>query len=132
MSHSLTAEDLANTFDAFNRHDIEGVMKCFAENSVFYTVAGNEVYGARVEGKEAIAKAFSAVWADITDAHWAHHSHFVHGDRAVSEWTFSGTMPDGKFIEVEGADLFTHQNGKITIKQALRKNRPLLDAKPIK
>ncbi len=125
MSKELTAEDFAATFDAFNRHDIDGVMRCFADDCVFYTVGGPEVYGNRIEGSAAIAKAFSGVWAAMTDAHWDHHSHFVHGNRAVSEWTFSGTSADGSRVEAQGADLFTLRDGKIVVKQALRKDRPV-------
>lgn len=121
---TLTAKDLADTFDAFNRHDVEGVMKCFADDCVFYTVGGPEVYGSKIEGAEAIAKAFSAVWAAMPDAHWAHHGHFVSENRAISEWTFSGTGADGMRVEAEGADLFTLRDGKIIVKQALRKSRP--------
>lgn len=120
----LKAEDLAATFDAFNRHDIDGVMKHFADDCVFYTVGGPDVFGSKVEGAGNIATAFSAVWAGMADAHWDHHSHFVHGDRAVSEWTFSGTDENGVRVEAQGADLFTLRDGKIIVKQALRKNRP--------
>ena len=125
MTDTLTAQDLSDTFDAFNRHDIDGVMKCFADDCVFYTVGGPEVYGNKIEGKQAIADAFVAVWTNMTDAHWDHHSHFVHGDRAVSEWTFSGTNADGSRVEAQGADLFTVRDGQITVKQALRKDRPV-------
>ncbi len=124
MSNTLTAQDLADTFDAFNRHDVDGVMTHFADDCVFYTVGGDAVYGGKVEGAAAIANAFSAVWAGMSDAHWDHHSHFVHGDRAVSEWTFSGTGADGMRVEAQGADLFTLRDGKIIVKQALRKSRP--------
>ncbi|CAN7600762.1 nuclear transport factor 2 family protein [Aminobacter aminovorans] len=125
---SLTADGLARLFDAFNRHDIDGVMHFFAANCVFNGVAGPEVYGTRFEGTEAIAAAFSGVWKSMPDAHWAHHGHFVHGDRAVSEWTFTGTNADGSRVEAEGCDLFTLDDGKIVRKQAFRKNRPLIAA----
>ncbi len=128
MSQQLTAADLAATFDAFNRHDVDAVMTHFADDCVFYTVAGDEVYGGKVEGAAAIAKAFSGVWAAMPDAHWDHHSHFVAGDRAVSEWTFSGTDRDGRRVEAQGADLFTLRDGKIIVKQALRKQRPVLES----
>lgn len=120
----LTAEDLAETFDAFNRHDIDAVMTHFAEDCVFYTVAGPEAHGTKIEGRAAIARAFEAVWQAMPDAHWDHHSHFVHADRAVSEWTFSGTDATGLRTEAQGADLFTVRDGKLVVKQALRKNRP--------
>ena len=35
MTKTLTADDLKATFDAFNRHDIDGVMTHFAEDCVF-------------------------------------------------------------------------------------------------
>lgn len=124
MTKTLTAQDLSETFDAFNRHDVDGVMTHFADDCVFYTVGGDEAYGTKIEGADAIAKAFSAVWAGMNDAHWDHHSHFVNGDRAVSEWTFSGTGADGMRVEAQGADLFTLRDGKIIVKQALRKSRP--------
>ncbi len=128
MTKTLTAQDLADTFDAFNRHDIDAVMTHFAEDCVFYTVGGDEKFGNKIEGKEAIAAAFSAVWGGMKDAHWDHHSHFVHGDRAVSEWTFSGTDANGMRVEAEGADLFTVRDGQLVVKQALRKSRPAFKA----
>ncbi len=128
MTKELTVEDLQATFDAFNRHDVEGVMAVFADDCIFYPVGGPEVYGSKIEGRDAIATAFSAVWAGMKDAHWDHHSHFIQGDRAVSEWTFSGTNADGSRVEAQGADLFTLRDGKIIVKQAFRKNRPVLAA----
>ena len=125
LKQSITVEDLNRTFEAFNRHDIDGVMKCFAEDSVFYTVGGPEVYGNKIVGKQAIAGAFCSVWEAMSDAHWDHHSHFIHNDRAVSEWTFTGTDSEGGRIEAQGADLFTLRDGQIVVKQAFRKDRPV-------
>lgn len=123
---TLSATDLKTLFDAFNRHDIDGVMQFFAEDCVFNAVGGPDVHGNRIEGARAIADAFSGVWTAMPDAEWAGHSHFTAGDRGVSEWTFRGTAADGSRIEAEGCDLFTFANGKIVRKQAFRKNRPVL------
>lgn len=128
MTTSMTSGNFTELFDAFNRHDIDGIMRFFADDCVFDTVGGSEVYGTRINGAEAIAKAFSGVWAAMPDASWGIHQHFVCGDRAVSEWTFSGTQADGSRIEAQGCDLFTFRNGKIIKKQAFRKQRPLLSA----
>lgn len=124
----FTAQDLGDLFDAFNRHDVDAVMSFFADDCVFNAIAGAEVYGTRFDTPEAISNAFSGVWKAMPDARWDHYSHFVHGDRAVSEWTFSGTNADGSRVEAEGCDLFTLRDGKIVRKQAFRKNRPLLKA----
>lgn len=126
---SITTEDLARLFDAFNRHDIDAIMAFFAEDCTFDAVAGPEAYGTRFTGRSAIAAAFSGVWTAMPDAHWAHHSHLVQVDRAVSEWTFSGTQADGTRIEADGCDLFTLKEGQIIRKQAFRKNRPPLAAR---
>ena len=127
-STQLSATDLSDLFDAFNRHDVGAVMSYFADDCVFYAAGGAEVYGTRFEGREAIASAFSGVWGAMADARWEHHSHLVHGDRAVSEWIFSGTSRDGTRVEAEGCDLFTLRDGKIVFKQAFRKNRPMQKA----
>ena len=120
----LTVQDLNDLFDAFNRHDIDGVMAHFADDAVFDAVGGLEVHGTRFKGRAAIAEAFENVWKTMRDARWDHRDHLVQGDRAVSEWTFSGTNPDGTRIEAEGADLFRLKGGRIVHKQAFRKQRP--------
>ena len=61
--NSSRHQDLINTFDAFNRHDIESVMNAFADDCVFYAVAGDEKFGTKIEGADAISTAFSGVWA---------------------------------------------------------------------
>lgn len=126
---TLSADDLKATFDAFNRHDIDAVMTHFAEDCVFTTVGGPEVFGTWIEGREAIARAFVAVWTAMPDAEWADHRHFLCGDRAVSEWTFRGTDAAGCRTEAQGVDLFTLRDGKLVMKQAFRKQRPILEAR---
>lgn len=125
MTNEATVQKLHDTFEAFNRHDIDAVMTHFADDCVFYPVGGPEVYGNIIEGRDAIAKAFEAVWTAMPDAQWANHSHFSAGDRAVSEWTFIGTDADGNRTEAQGADIFTLRDGKLIVKQALRKQRPV-------
>ncbi len=124
--HDETATDLAALFDAFNRHDIDGVMAFFAPDCVFNGIGGPDVHGTRFVGLDAIAGAFSGVWKAMPDAEWGDHSHFTTGDRGVSEWTFRGTAADGSRVEAEGCDLLTFRDGKIVRKQAFRKNRPVL------
>lgn len=128
MTRVTTPADLAALFDAFNRHDLDAIMAFFAEDSIFDAVAGPEAHGTRFEGRDAIARAFASVWTAMPDARWDHRDHLVQGDRAVSEWTFSGTAADGSRIEAEGADLFRLRDGCITHKQALRKQRPAIAA----
>ncbi len=120
---SATTTMLFNLFEAFNRHDLDAVLEFFIEDCAFITASGPERHGARIEGKGAVACAFANVWKDMPDARWAEHRHFACGNRAVSEWIFSGTSKTGGYLEVEGCDLFTLQGGKIAEKQAFRKMR---------
>lgn len=131
MTRVTAPADLARLFDAFNRHDLDAIMAFFAEDCVFDAVAGPEAHGTRHDGAPAIARAFESVWAALPDARWDHRDHLVQGDRAVSEWTFSGTAADGSRIEAEGADLFRLRGGLIVHKQAFRKQRPSLPARTI-
>jgi ketosteroid isomerase-like protein len=114
-------------FEAFNRHDIDQVMPFFADDCVFFGAAGSEATGTRFEGKEAIAQAFSQVWARLPDVQWRNTRHFSTGEFGLSEWLFTGTQADGKRIEAQGCDLFRFRDGKIVGKDAYRKDRPLLD-----
>lgn len=63
-------------------------------------------------------------FADAWNRHDVDARHFVCGDRGVSEWTFTGTRQDGTKVEVHGCDLFTFRDGKISVKNSYRKNRP--------
>ena len=110
--------------EAWNRHDIDGLMSFMAEDCVFEASGGPDVCGTRYAGCHAVRSGFEEVWATFPDAHWGGARHFVLGDRGVSEWTFTGTRTDGTRVEVNGCDLFTFLEGKITVKNSFRKNRP--------
>lgn len=108
---------------AWNRHDVDALMACMASECVFEAAAGPDVTGARHVGTAAVRRAYAAVFATYPDARWNHPRHVVAGDRAVSEWTFTGTTKDGTRVEVNGCDLFTLSGGKIALKNSYRKQR---------
>ena len=110
--------------DAWNRHDLDALMSMMTADCVFEASAGTFVNGERHEGQQAVRAAFAAVFAQYPDARWNDARHFVTGDRAVSEWTFTGTLKDRKRVEVAGCDLLTLRDGKIAVKNSFRKNRP--------
>lgn len=124
QSNEVTIEFLQAFADAWNRHDIDGLMSFMTDDCVFESSAGEAACGTRYEGAEAVRAGFAKAWESLPDAEWADPHHFVTGDRGVSEWTFSGTQADGKRVEVAGCDIFTFRNGKIAVKNSYRKNRP--------
>lgn len=114
---------LQTLFAAFNRHDAEGVMACFTDDIVFDAATGPEAMGRRIIGQEAVRAAFVGVWTAMPDVAWTIRRHAVFGDRAVSEWLFTGTGAAGGRIEVEGLDLFAFAGDRIAAKSAFRKDR---------
>jgi ketosteroid isomerase-like protein len=123
---AVTVETLAAFSDAWNRHDVDALMTFMTPDGVFEASAGNTVNGERYEGQQAVRAAYASVFETYRDAHWGNARHVVNGDRGFSEWTFTGTMKDGKRVEVTGCDLFTFRDGKIALKNSYRKNRPPL------
>ncbi len=104
--------------DAWNNHDIEAVMSFMTEDCIFDTGGGTERYGTRYEGFDEVKARFIAVWTDIPDVQFINARHFASGDRGCSEWTFTGTRPDGTRLEMDGCDLFDFQDGKIRVKNS--------------
>lgn len=119
---------LMTLFEAFNRHDANGVMACMTDDVVFDTAAGSEMFGRRIVGTADVKAAFEKVWTDMPDVSWTCTAHNVFGDRGLSEWIFRGTTANGTRIEAEGCDLFTFSGDKLARKSAFRKDRPPLTA----
>ncbi|MCK5361155.1 MAG: nuclear transport factor 2 family protein [Gammaproteobacteria bacterium] len=99
--------------DAWNKHDIDALMKYMTNDCIFETASGEEAWGTRVQGADEVRKHFESVWKDIADARWSQGKHFVSADRGLSEWLFTGTTNDGKKIAMQGCDVFTFRAGKI-------------------
>ncbi len=106
---------------AFNRHDADALVAMMTEDACFYTVAGTTVYGNKIHGRDAIKSAFTAVWEAMPDACWEAGDIFVCENRGLAEWIFSGTDKDGNCIKAQGCDIFTFRDGKISVKNAFRK-----------
>jgi steroid delta-isomerase-like uncharacterized protein len=122
----VTVEMLQAFAEAWNRHDIDALMSFMTDDCVFEASAGPDDCGRRSVGRVSVRAAFAEVWATFPDARWRDARHFVHGERGVSEWTFTGTRSDGTRVEVHGCDLFTFRGGRICLKDSYRKNRPAL------
>ena len=122
----VTTDVLQAFADAWNRHDIEALMSFMTDDCVFEASTGADVCGTRYVGRDAVRAGFAEVWAVFPDAHWGNARHFVHRDRGVSEWTFTGTKTDGSRVEVQGCDLFSFRDGRIALKNSYRKHRPPL------
>ena len=92
--------------NAFNDHDVDGILKHFAENSVWVLSRGTPPDGLTVHGKAAIGEMIRQRFSSIPDMAWEIHGHWAGGDRACSEWTVTGTEPNGDRLEWLGCDLW--------------------------
>ena len=116
--------------EAWNRHDLQALMDLFDEACVFEASGGDEVWGKRYQGSAEVKQAFSDVLKSMPDAEWGNGRHYVLGpDYGVSEWTLTGTLPDGRRLEVNGCDFLTVGGGKILIKNSYRKQRPPIQSR---
>ncbi len=113
---------------AWNDHDLDALMSMVTEDCEFHTVAGPGVLGASHKGAQQVRAAFEQAWITFPDAAWLDGEHFVTGDRGVSETTFQGTAADGSRVQARMVDVFTFRDGKIAVKNAFRKQRPVLPA----
>ena len=112
------AEVLREVLDAFNRHDLDGIMRWFADDAVFESPRGPDPWGTRHEGREAVRAGLGKRFEGIPDVHYGDDRHFLAGDRGVSEWTLTGTTTAGERIEVRGCDLWELRGGLITRKDS--------------
>ncbi len=102
--------------DAFNRHDVEGILADFAENAVWLLALGPNADGRKLNGKAEIRALLEQRFRDIPDMNWAVIRHFASGTLVCSEWTVTGTPKNGPRINWLGVDIWELKGGKITKK----------------
>jgi len=113
--------DTLNHFvQAFNQHDLNKLMACFSDDAVFVSAYGPP-NGQVFSGPDEIRSYFSRFFHSTHNAHFGQESHYVSGDKGVSEWTLTGTMEAGAPVRVRGCDLFTFRGDKIVRKDTFLK-----------
>ena len=114
--------------EAWNRHDLDALMGLFAEDCVFESSGGGEVWGTRYEGKHAVRAAFAEVLESMPDAEWGNGRHSaIRPGYGVSEWTLTATLLDGRLVAVNGCDFLTVRDGAIVVKNSYRKQQAPFD-----
>jgi steroid delta-isomerase-like uncharacterized protein len=117
-AETVTTDTLREIADAFNRHDVDGIMAFFAEDAVFESPKGADPWGRRFVGKEQVREGIAARFAGIPDVHYGEDSHWASGNKGVSEWTLTGTTIDGELLQLRGCDLWTFRDGQVTRKDS--------------
>ena len=117
----VSPDTLKGLLEAFNRHDLDAIMDYFAEDCVLYLPHGAGPRGDRYVGKEAVRAGLATRFQGLPDVHYGEDTHWACGDRAVSEWTLTGTRPSGERVEVRGVDLLEFRSGRIVRKDSFWK-----------
>ena len=113
---TMTSERLDAFMDAWNAHDVEGIVSFFADDCEFHASVGPELMGASYAGRDEIRKGVTAFFERFPDGRFDDASAWVAGERGASEWTFvSGGAA------VRGCDLFEFEGDRIRVKNAFRK-----------
>ena len=122
MARPKSATSVPQAFlDAFNAHDVDAIMSFFAEECVLDMPRGPGPGGRRLVGRERVREGVQSRLDGIPDVHYGDDTHWICGDRGVSEWTLRGTPRDGKPIEVRGCDLLEFVDGRIRRKNSFWK-----------
>ncbi|HEY1295142.1 MAG TPA: nuclear transport factor 2 family protein [Chloroflexota bacterium] len=114
----ITVATLEAILEAFNRHDLEGVLEFFAEECVLELPRGREPWGQRFVGKAQVRDGLAGRFAGIPDVHYSEDRHWVCGDRGVSEWLLTGTTTTGMQLRVRGCDLWEFRAGQVSHKDS--------------
>jgi ketosteroid isomerase-like protein len=98
--------------DAFNRHDVAGMMRlmsedCFFENT--YPAPDGTVY----RGKESVTRFWEDFFRESSQAHIEIEEIFGMGMRCVMRWRYEWTDAAGQKGHIRGVDIFKIEAGLI-------------------
>jgi ketosteroid isomerase-like protein len=93
-------------------------MEFFSDDATFDMPRGDEPWGTRFSGKDAVRNGLATRFSGIPDVHYGEDRHWVSGDRGVSEWLLTGTTTTGQKVRVRGCDLFQFRDGKVVRKDS--------------
>jgi ketosteroid isomerase-like protein len=117
---SILRARLIELCDAFNAHDIDAILACFASDCVLEMPRGSNPWGTRFTGKEEVRRGLAGRFAGLPDVHYADAEHFVDeaAQTGMSKWTVSGTTPEGKQVRANGCDFYTFRDGLVVKKDS--------------
>ncbi len=105
---TLEEQLIRQYFDAFNRHDIQGVMACFHDEAVLVGPSGK-----RLTGRAEVRRSYETEFAMYPDAHCELRVCTGNSGCGVAESYFTGTRSERTKIEAIGAEVMEIVDGKI-------------------
>src|SRR5215218_5510611 len=111
---------LTELCEAFNAHDLDRIMACFADDCVLEMPRGGKPWGSRFQGKQDVRDALATRFEGLPDVHYGNAKHFVDeaSEVGITKWTLTGTTREGTRKEVEGCDFYHFSDGKVARKDS--------------
>jgi ketosteroid isomerase-like protein len=104
--------------DAFNAHDLDGIMAFFADDCSLDMPRGPEPWGQRFVGKPAVRQALAGRLEGLPDVHYGDARHWASGNMVISEWLLTGTRLGGEKLRVRGCDHLEFREGQVVRKDS--------------
>ncbi len=101
--------------DAFNQHDVAGMMKWMSEDCVFENT-DPAPDGTRYSGKQAVTKFWERFFEESPQAHIEIEEIFSLGQRCIMRWKYTWVDAAGKSGHVRGVDVFKERDGLLVEK----------------
>jgi ketosteroid isomerase-like protein len=105
---------------AWDTRDLDGTIEFFAEEAEYFASVGSEPRE-RAQGRSAIKSLVKKMFSVDEDARTEVLQRLISDDTVA--WTWLYTLPDGS--QVRGCDFLKFKDGKIILKDAYRKTRPI-------
>jgi len=101
--------------EAFNRHDVDGMMKLMSADCVFENTAPAPD-GTRYSGKEAVTQFWQDFFRESPEAHIEIEEIFGMGLRCIMRWRYEWVDATSQKGHVRGVDLYQIKEGFIAEK----------------
>lgn len=98
--------------DAFNRHDLTGMMQLMSDDCIFentYPAPDGTAY----TGKESVAQFWETFFRESPQAHIEIEEIFGLGERCIMRWKYTWVETPGATGHVRGVDIFRVREGFI-------------------
>jgi ketosteroid isomerase-like protein len=120
---AMTDERIQAFFDAWQAHDVDGVVSFFTSDGTYLASAGPDADGTAFRGIDEVRRGVKAFLDTYPDGRYSNTSFVIAGDRGFAQWTFSGTSRDGRAISYRGVDILEFEGDRIRLKDAYRKEK---------
>lgn len=117
----MTPARLLEALEQWNGHDVDAVMRYFADECEYHASFGSTPKGESYLGREAVREGVRKFFEAFPDGRFEDTTVAINGTKGSAEWNFVSTNSDGEEVSVHGCDLFEFDGSYVKSKNAFRK-----------